>query len=815
MTSSSARLEQAIEYAESYQRGYLDNLGNTVIDQTGRYDGKYESGTVSLASHLVNSTVVGLNTYLYEKIVIRGESVTEDDVRVLTAALSLHDVNKIVSNTTDEEYLANTEETLQEYFEDDLLDIEDYVVEGEENIDEYFDDLLYLIQRTETGENATQTRGISTDYSGLEAYCEIGDGVTSAVTAGDLDDGYERLNRMFSHTDESHVHKMSFNRTNRPLLSSLVLTAVQDVIEGKGDSEPKGLIVGSTTTEILYLGEEIDRDVLRKHVRERVKTELASGRFSIGCKADWQSVNYGALKYIGIELDEKRRIIRNEYADTTLHGGQAGIGEIESVPDTLLEVLPEILHRTYNVKDYDFTSEAVQTLWDETKDEVGGAKSKVHFIANLCREFETYEEYIDEIVADYDEELRDVLVPEKSPSENIIDEFFGDLLETEVVSGADSCFLCGKPASSEYTGDTLYSTNAFSKRVGVEQKYKNACRACRSEEAMLQSVVRDSEQINDDIAMVMFYYDDFVANIRPSVNVEEVNILDNTISFDDDETGLGAVSLVAPQVHIQPLSLSSGPNESDSNKKIRVVREILKKVQSTGMKATITTPFRPFTTERPVFRDLNPIGRQEAFGIAEIEEYNDLERALSLLQIGHEISGANPGRNSPYLQIERDSFIQIAHSAIRDLDEGHRRESVKNYTTNYKTESYMQMKEVAEHGFELYRTGFNDSKHKKTSVFREAIESVMTGLHRDMNRKDIAELTGGRVMTAANRQQDSGYEVSVDDVEDFVESLLKYLEDNGFLDIQRLSDGKNHIVDAYYFTYEQVLSEQYGDNNDN
>jgi hypothetical protein len=453
-------------------------------------------------------------------------------------------------------------------------------------------------------------------------------------------------------------------------------------------------------------------------------------------------------------------------------------------------------------------------LWDETKDDVGGMKVKAHFMGRLCHNFNEYEDEIEQIVDGYKDILEDVLTVKISPSEEAVRQFFEGPVGVSVDSSNGSCFICGSSASKDYKDPNLYGTNAFSKRVGVEQKYKKICETCMLEESLIRRNIEESDQYLDDLSMIFFYYDDFVAEIHRNLKEEKINILDDTIDFNPESEGLGAVSLMNAPIHVQPLSLGSGQNESDGNKKMRVVREVLKKIQSTGMKATISTPFKPFRSDRLVFRDLNPIVEQLEFGLAEVERFGDLERLLAFLQICHEINGAT-NKNSPYLEFQMDDFLEIVHKSVLVFDDIQKRKSVKRYCKNHHSEEYMSMKEVARNGFELYRTSYNDSKHKKTSVFREAVESVMTGLNQGVGEEELRELVAGRVMTAANRQQDGNFEVGVEQVEEFVDSLIEYLEDNSMMELQELSDRENNIIDAYYYTYEDVLNEEYGDKNDN
>ena len=141
------------------------DLYENVIDAAGQYDAKVDSSAnCSLAAHILNAVTVGVNAFVYEAV---GEDESlydyEEDVRVLAAALALHDTDKFVREAYGVDIDGNTSETFDWYFDPEPTDddtereadpfgIEEFLGEG------YRDDLEYLVRRTELGENSAEFR---------------------------------------------------------------------------------------------------------------------------------------------------------------------------------------------------------------------------------------------------------------------------------------------------------------------------------------------------------------------------------------------------------------------------------------------------------------------------------------------------------------------------------------------------------------------------------------------------------------------------------------------------------------------------------
>jgi CRISPR-associated protein Csc3 len=202
--------------------GSTDLYAN-VIDAAGQYDAKVDaSANCSLAAHILNAVTVGVNAFVYESVG-ENEDLYQDygeDVQVLAAALALHDTDKFVREAYGVEVEGNTNEAFNWYFDPEPADdgtererdpfgIKDFLGEG------YRNDLQYLVQRTETRENSTETRGLDTEFTGLERYCRIGDSVSSVALERGSIGVYQKLSTLMGGED---VHRIEFTQLEQPIL---------------------------------------------------------------------------------------------------------------------------------------------------------------------------------------------------------------------------------------------------------------------------------------------------------------------------------------------------------------------------------------------------------------------------------------------------------------------------------------------------------------------------------------------------------------------------------------------------------------------
>jgi CRISPR-associated protein Csc3 len=140
------------------------DLYANVIDAAGEYDAKFDSSAnCSLAAHVLNAVTIGVNTFVFNAV-DENETVYdyEQEIRVLAAALALHDTNKYVQEAYGVDTGGNTPEAFDWYFDPELEDAEGDPFGIEEFLGEsYRDDLLYLVQRTELTEDSSTTRAVS------------------------------------------------------------------------------------------------------------------------------------------------------------------------------------------------------------------------------------------------------------------------------------------------------------------------------------------------------------------------------------------------------------------------------------------------------------------------------------------------------------------------------------------------------------------------------------------------------------------------------------------------------------------------------
>lgn len=836
-------LQKAANTTERAHRlivGVDDDTGSGIagrlIKHTGSHPGKYNP-PVALSTHIINAMIAGSTTYIYDRIVRDGESIDIEKLRLLIGALALHDANKIVQALYDPPFDTdqNTEDVIDYYFDQgDVLGVQQ-ILPGEKQSEQKRDrmDLKWLIQRTETNDQRRGTRMESTPRArSLERYCRIGDGLVSKVGVDGIGSGADWLSKFFS-DEKGHVHLLEFTEIEQPILNDHLIATVKQVIEkgvsaGQQDIPTQGVVLGSSPSGVLYLGSPIDRDAL-KHVVEDHVMKRITDMHDFSAKTNWNAFEYDILSEIDIPFDDKRETIAEGYAET-LRQGSGTDHEFENIPDNFKSTLPELaklVFRDQNYEDAFADYPAMENLWQQIieGDEYNAFSRKIGFIAELLRHWEgsvqdaadadTVRDELTDFAEDHREGLKEDLTPDSEAGSVIVSRFFGEL-ETDIStpSGGEMCFLCGRAASREFKkgNNAFYKTNSFSKRVAPEEAYKRICPVCNLEHALLRDAVEDHDySVGPDIEIAFVYYDEFIGNLSVGTGGTPNRLVRSLLSPDDSEEGTDRLTnpdLVASsfeaQYHLQPLYIDS------ENTRLRSVRELLEEVVSAGFKVVLGKPFTRFKPQDALFVDFNSTRRQTAFGADRVESYQELQRVCRLFDILRavaESSDYSGGRE--LISIPEDSFVPIADLVAREsaAPMSVREQAHKHFLENPHHDQYMQMRNVAQEGIDLYGHEY-DSRHKKTKIFRLAVDATLDGLNRGMEVDELQEHVAGQIYKTA--QEDAGF-AKTEQATAFTEALFEYLKVNDSFDKASLSQRRNTLANTYLFAYDRLLSEYHAD----
>ncbi|RLM53755.1 hypothetical protein DVK02_13000 [Halobellus sp. Atlit-31R] len=821
---------------DSDEQARLNGLAGKIISAAGSYAGKYEP-PVALSTHILNAVVVGLNAYVYDRIVRQERDTDDEEAALLIAGLALHDANKYVGaeyDTADLDSTENSEAVLDYYFEqgDDfgLLPFLDKNTETGQEVD--IADVKWLVQRTETKESNSETQGQSTRrVRGLEKYCRIGDGFVSKEGRDDLASAAEWLEQFFG-GDGTHVHHLQFNELEQSLLNNHLLATVKEVVENPNNpavaSPPHGVILGSTPDSILYLGESIDRSILQEAVTDGLM-ERVTQQHDFNAKTEWNSFEYDILAEVDISFQTKREIIAAGYA-ATLRNGSGTDHEFESISDGYKEALPELARTTFREQDYEEAFDEYPTLyelWTEvsTGEEYSAYSQKIGFLAEVFRRYrgsvedgydsETIRQEVSDFSSAQRDSLREDLAPESEAGDVVSQRFFevGLQSDMEVPASDEMCFLCGQHAERQYKkgGDAFYKTQSFSRRVAAEGSYKRICSACNLEHALLRDIVESTGySVGSDIKIAFVYYDEFVGNLTIGAEGNPRRLV-RFLTTSDDEDELPDVSdpsLVAssfvPQYHLHPFYASS------ENDRLRVVRELLETVVNRGFKVVIGKPFAGFRPQDALLSDLNPTRRQTTIGADRIESFAELEQTRRLFDILRSIADSSDYSGGRELtSIQRDGFQPIAALVAQESEwfASVRDRSHEHFTDDGfdETQQYMMMREVAREGLNVYGQQYN-SRYKKTKVFRLALDAVLDSLNNGKEGEELEEYVSGQVYKSAIEEDYAG-RVTTEEVSEFVNKLLKFLREDDSLDKQALSRRRNTLTNAYLFAYDRLLNE--------
>ena len=788
------------------------DLYSNVIDAAGQYDAKVDSSAnCSLAAHILNAVTVGVNAFVYEAVG-EDEDLYEDygeDVRVLAAALALHDTDKFVREAYGVDAEGNTKETFEWYFDPDPNEngeeraadpfgIEEFLGEG------YRDDLQYLVQRTETREDSTETRGLSTSFNGLERYCRIGDSAASVALKRGAGGVYEQLCTLMG---DEEVHRIQFTQLEQPILNDTLLGTAKEVIAGETGDHTYGVIIGSSPDSIVYLGESIDRLRLKQAVAERVPDRI-SAEFQFECKLNWNSFGYDILAEVGIPTETKEQKIANAFREL-LDRGSAGVEGFEHIPEAFDQYFPVLAKAIYVDGQSEFSDPDVQQAYDRIKEEQGVQKIKLHFVAYLVESFDSHREFLNEFAEKIRPELHQDLEPETDAIGTVVDRFFDGRIASDLGSKDEMCFLCGAETDTKYQKGLsgIYRTQEYSRRVPPHAKYKSICEVCNLEYALLSSVCEAHDvSTNNSLEVAYFYFDEFLGDVRL-----RSGRVGNIVQGDGDELDDPDVTsnLIQPQYFLQPLYVLN------ENHRMAVVRQVMRAAQESGMKVVIGRPFTRFDGADAVFADEETTRPQELLGLDEAERFgplpsfitddrtdSHLRRALQLFKIMSMV-GQDANMSNPYLQLDRDTFHSIADFAVVHHDHAVRLDDLEAYFETYHETELMEMKTVAERGVDLFGKQF-DSKYKKTKIFREALDAFLSGKNQQMDDDRLIDYVESQVYAAADREDYAGH-ATPEEAQVFVEAIRTYLVENDLYELKKLSDWENALVNSYYYAYEQIL----------
>ncbi|WP_302083593.1 hypothetical protein [Salinibaculum rarum] len=804
-------IADAVQTARTLQKNLLSetNIAKNVIEETGEYPGKGATATVSLSTHLLNVALVGLSAYAYDAIVSEERNIDEYEARVLTAALLLHDSDKLATYLCDLDADRNAESVVNRVFEEDPFGILGEIVS-----EDAFDDVLYLVQRTEARENTHESHDVdvSPEIRGLERYCRMADTLASKIHDHGLPEAATWLGTQFTVGESNPVQVVQTQHLQQPILASVIRGTAKEVIRGQyTDDGAYGVILGATPEGILYLGCDLSPETLGAACTEHAP-DVVQEEFDFSCKTTYKSFDYDILEEVSLPVSYKKQSIIEGYVEN-LKSGSGGWAdepdlpdEFEVVPEDFKQYIPAYVKAIYveKIDGKELPNDYLTDAYSAVYEEYGGSKVKMYLLAQLASGFPENKTALEDLQDEWETKLESDLQVEESAIKNAVSQLFteeGALTATQTVPSADeTCFLCGAHADREYQkgSGAVFPTNAFSKRAGPEQEYKRICPTCNLEYALLVDVCNQQDTYaGGDLNVAYVYPAEFVADIQ--LHDEKVaGVSDGTVSFNDPNPSLTGFTT---QYRVVPFTIDS-PSHAAQHVRMQQVRRVINYVMATGSQVQFNKPFRRFNTVEPVFADSEPARVQEVLGLDAVTNREEARRAQALLNIL--AKGYAQDVNNHFLSLDRDTLSALAELNYVTYDYESANEDIIEYALTYHENAFMKMKTVAERGKDLFGKQY-ESKHKKTKIFRTAIGALQVGLSRGLEDAELEEEVTGQVYNAAKQEKYAGH-VTTEEATAFVEEILEYLDERDLLNLQDLMDREHELTNTYLLAYDRVLT---------
>lgn len=803
-------MRETIEIVERIHNRIIQDydIVENVMKNAGKYDGKYRT-TVSLSTHQLNVLTTGINAYVFDELYVhQNDDIDKESIAVLSSGLLLHDLNKYMEGKTGETH-KNNMDSLEKYLETDDFGLKTLFEDMDSNIEDYKEDILALVQRTEKGQNATQTRGsIRSKFENFPQYCEFADAVSSSISVDGLEEGSEKIRSRYPET----YQEIDVNPIEYPIINQLILNSIKNAIE----SESVGFIIGSSRRKILYLGDDLVYEDIKNDIIENLN-ESVDKQFSFECKAKWNTYEYQGLVDVPLDISKKREAISDAWSELLMRDSGREKG-LDSIPKNTENIMPELAKIIFDPEDGKTDLEndreeiyreyGLGDLYDTAVEDSSSPISlSIQLFHNTIREYSNYKTEIESMVDNFTELVSEDLTSDVNIFEDLTDRVIGSRESNESVSigsSEGSCFLCGKPADRSYqAGDvSIFGTNSFSERTEPYQKYKKICSYCQIESALLDGFIKNSPEYlsNFQGSVLYIFSDDFVPDLKLDMNWKNSSIGGEVPSMydDPDEWNIKRYGVVN-QYEMIPASFT------DSADRVRTLKSIFEFLSCTGVKAELSRPFSRPPVNDCVFLDTDPIRIEQTIGMDSITDFEGLERYVKLFGV---IETLDVKKSRRYTAIKRDEYKHMVSTVVSesDIPVGQKDlNKVKEYVETYHSDEHMKMKQVAEKGIELYGKSF-DSKYSKTQVFRKTLEEIIEALTMDLEDEELIEHVSGQVYALSDRQDYAG-EVTTEQARDFTEAVLEYIEENGLMSLQDVSDKMNDLVNTYLFAYEEAMKE--------
>lgn len=756
--------------------GTVINLSivDRVVDELGKFDGK-RSNCCSLSTHLLNSLVLGLK---YAEF-CEGDGYEFDEVekKLLVSSLLLHDCNKVVNSIYGEDFEYNSDECFDLYFEDDVLGVEDYLCGGDEDIGDYMVDLKYLARSAEDYEETSDYGG---DFSHLSDFVSFGDSMASSLGSGDRRESFC-----------VDVNYFDFTPLSQPVLNMVCIHNLADIIRDRG-----GTVLGYGSDFVAFIGDVSENDI-ESVFKEKLFSDYIESLCGFGIKAEWNSVSFESLPYVPYGVDRKVSIIAEDYSREILEDDVAGFEPYSPSDEYVENYLAYLVFDLYFGDSDDLALNELESMFKDEEESYGSRKGKISLLEEL--DDEEYFDLLDEHRSALEGEFISFIDSDFNYGEFIVDEFFGGVSSCSV--GPKQCFLCGCGDSSSVElkdykpgRNSIFSSRSYSRKTEYGKAGKNICLLCSLENDICVDIC---DNLNSDFVYV--FVDDFVADV--SLSSDE--FINNCFSEDLDSF-VNSDSLEYGKIYL-PYNVFPCSYGDDSSK-IYTIFNTLKLCRNFGVRAVLSSPFTQIYDRDSAFYDYDPIDHQLVLGLYEMDrfeerhsEYMSVERAFDLMGVMEDCS-KNDGDRFELLDEDNVEVIfdRFVVNSNRELSE-----KINKYVDEYHSDRYMKLKDLAEQGVDVYYKQYN-SKHSKTKVFRECLESIVEGLSNGMSGEDLVCHVSGQVLSSAEGTTD--YDVKEDEVESFVRETIEYLDLYYDLDEVEILDNIDRIVNSYGYAYNRVLN---------
>jgi len=246
---------------------------------------------------------------------------------------------------------------------------------------------------------------------------------------------------------------------------------------------------------------------------------------------------------------------------------------------------------------------------------------------------------------------------------------------------------------------------------------------------------------------------------------------------------------------VMPHRYGGGEESARQSDRVDITKQILNFIKGYGCKATLTSPYTLLRTYNELFVNENPTRLEMSLEMHAIRDFDELNKKRQFLNAIYNID-----RRKGYFSVQSYNPFSFIH--FTKLKSNGSNKWIRNEYFDVVKKCFggeiMKIEEIAQRGKDLYSNVWGSS-YKRTVLMRTALDATLVGLQQRFPEEELKTFVSAQIYKLAMREEYAKKKDADKYVNDFVDSLIKYLKEKNWFSVSSLNSIEKYLVDAYEF----------------